>query len=103
MSDVLDRLGALGAQYRDPMDAIPWENADPDLPWLPDSVLSLAGTALGAAMTPEMRARFSRVEFARLCAAGLWLGPTMTPPRAEPSSLVTTSPVSDTRLAKVST
>ncbi len=36
-------------------------------------MLSLSGTALGAAMTREMRTRFSRVEFARLCAAGLWL------------------------------
>lgn len=73
MSDVLDRLGALGAPYRDPVEAIAWEKADPDLPWLPDSVLSLSGTSLGERMTPEARARFSRVEFARLCAAGLWL------------------------------
>lgn len=73
MSDVLDRLGALGSRYRDPIEAIAWGNADADLPWLPDSVLSLSGTLLGETMTPEMRIRFSRVEFARLCAAGLWL------------------------------
>jgi hypothetical protein len=73
MSDVLDRLGALGSHYRDPIEAIAWETADPELPWLPDSVLSLSGTSLGEAMTPAMRVRFSRVEFARLCAAGLWL------------------------------
>jgi hypothetical protein len=73
MSDVLDRLVARGSHYRDPIEAIAWEKADPNLPWLPDNVLSLSGTALGERMTPQMRIRFSRVEFARLCAAGLWL------------------------------
>jgi len=73
MSDMLDRLSALGARYSDPIEAIAWEKADADLPWLPESVLSLSGTSLGGAMTPDMRIRFSRVEFARLCAAGIWL------------------------------
>ena len=71
MSAVLDRIGALGGRYADPLTAIDWPAADPALPWLPLRMLSRAG--LGPALAPDLLVRFSRVEFARLCAAGLWL------------------------------
>ncbi len=73
MSDVLHRLGALGARYRDPVAAIEWETADPELPWLPPAVLSAAALGRDGPPSRELLVRFSRVEFARLCAAGLWL------------------------------
>ena len=69
----LDRLGEHGAEYRDPLAAIDWSSADPLLPWLPPSLLSLAGLNVQRNMSPEALARFSQIEFARLCAAGLWL------------------------------
>lgn len=71
MSDVLHRVGALGGRYADPLSAIDWQSADPASPWLPLRHLSRAG--LGPTVGPELLVRFSRVEFARLCAAGLWL------------------------------
>lgn len=71
MSDVLDRIAALGGRYADPLIAIDWPAADPALPWLPLRMLSRAG--LGPEPGPELLVRFSRIEFARLCAAGLWL------------------------------
>ena len=71
MSAALDRLG--GAPYRDPVAAIDWSAADTALPWLPPSMLSLAGLGVQAEMSADTVVRFSRVEFARLCAAGLWL------------------------------
>ena len=73
MTDRLTRLGALGARYRDPMTTIDWQNAEPELPWLPTAVLSLAGLEQQATMRRDTLIRFSRIEFARLCAAGLWL------------------------------
>ncbi len=71
MSAALDRLG--DAPYRDPVAAIDWSAADPALPWLPPRMLSLAGLETQAEMSADTVVRFSRVEFARLCAAGLWL------------------------------
>jgi len=73
MSNVLNRLGALGAAYKDPVAAIAWDRSDPDLPWLPPNMLSLAGVSCQAEMPRDTLLRFSQVEFARLCAAGLWL------------------------------
>jgi len=73
MSDTLRRIAKRGAGYSDPLAAIDWDRADAARPWLPPELLSLAGQDRQAAMTPEMLNRFSRVEFARLCAAGLWL------------------------------
>jgi hypothetical protein len=73
MSDVLNRLGALGDRYVDPMVAINWSSADPALPWLPLRMLSRAGLGPDGELAPDLLVRFSRIEFARLCAAGLWL------------------------------
>jgi len=73
MKTALQQLGKLGADYRDPMAAIDWDTGDPQLPWLPPAMLSLAGHSLQRDMAPETLRRFSQIEFARLCAAGLWL------------------------------
>lgn len=73
MSDTLRRIAARGADYSDPLAAIEWDAADPTRPWLPATLLSLSGLEFQAAMPAEMLVRFSRIEFARLCAAGLWL------------------------------
>lgn len=73
MSKTLSQLAELGAEYRDPIAVIDWSAADELRPWLPPEVLSLAGLPAQAAMDAAMLNRFSRVEFARLCAAGLWL------------------------------
>jgi hypothetical protein len=73
MMSKLDRLGEHGAEYRDPIAAIDWPSADPMLPWLPPSLLSLAGLDVQRNMSRDALARFSQIEFARLCAAGLWL------------------------------
>lgn len=70
---VLQHLAELGAEYRDPLTSIDWTAADASRPWLPPEVLSLAGLPAQASMDPTVLNKFSRVEFARLCAAGLWL------------------------------
>ncbi len=69
----LNRLSTYGADYRDPIAEIDWTLADPTQPWLPPSLLSLAGLDAQANMTKQTMIRFSQIEFARLCAAGLWL------------------------------
>jgi hypothetical protein len=73
MSNVLGRIGALRNRYVDPMVAIDWTSADPALPWLPLRMLSRAGLGRDAEIAPDLLVRLSRIEFARLCAAGLWL------------------------------
>lgn len=73
MNTTLRHLAELGAEYRDPIAVIDWSAADEARPWLPPEVLSLAGLPAQAAMDTAMLNHFSRVEFARLCAAGLWL------------------------------
>ena len=73
MTPVLQRLGDHGAHYRDPLTVIDWNAADPGAPWLPPHLLSTAGLDVQASMTDEQVVRLSQAEFARLCAAGLWL------------------------------
>lgn len=73
MSDLLHRLGSLGARYKDPLEAIDWLRADSQLPWLPPNMLCVAGLGSYGNETAEFACRFSRIEFARLCAAGMWL------------------------------
>jgi hypothetical protein len=73
MSTTLQHLAELGSEYCDPMTVIDWTAAHPSRPWLPPEVLSLAGLPRQAAMDQTLLNRFSQVEFARLCAAGLWL------------------------------
>ena len=73
MSVRLERLQQHGTHYRDPLAAIRWDAADPAAHWLPPQLLSLAGLEVQQRMTFEETVRLSRLEFARLCAAGLWL------------------------------
>lgn len=73
MTTTLRRLGDAGASYRDPLAVVDWRAADPDRPWLPLFMTNLAGIVDDAASSRELMIRFSRSEFARLCAAGLWL------------------------------
>ncbi len=73
MTAALERLNSHFQPYRDPMDAIDWRAADPSLPWLPPELLSLAGLDAQSAMSRDQVVRLSQIEFARLCAAGLWL------------------------------
>lgn len=71
MTSALKRLGDLGAAYRDPMQAIDWHAAKPGLPWLPARMTGLGGAEVG--MDAKTVLRLSRLEFARICAAGLWV------------------------------
>lgn len=73
MSSIFDRLVAATPRYRDPLQEIDWNAADPDLPWLPEKMISIANTPVWRTLDDAQRLRVSRVEFARLCAAGLWL------------------------------
>lgn len=73
MSDTLTQLVALSADYRDPLTSIDWQSANSGRPWLPPELLSLAGLNIQRDMAPETLRRFSQIEFARLCATGLWL------------------------------
>lgn len=72
MSAALQRLVAASADYRDPAAAVDWSAADAARPWLPPGLLALAALDPDAG-DPDLVRRFSRLEFARLCAAGLWL------------------------------
>lgn len=69
----LERLGRLGARYRDPLAELDFEAADPARSWLPDDLLSVAGLPVQEHLDDAARRRLSQVEFGRLCAAGLWL------------------------------
>ena len=73
MSASLARLAELGARYRDPWVELDFDAADASRPWLPYELLSLAALPVQATMTESERLRLSHVDFARLCAAGLWL------------------------------
>jgi hypothetical protein len=73
MSTLIERLGDHGARYRDPVATIRWHEADPAAPWLPPHLLSLAGLPVQQRMSRAQTLRLSQLEFARLCAAGLWL------------------------------
>lgn len=68
----LRRLVEVGAVYRDPLAAIDWHASDEKLPWLPPAAMPLDGIPPDIA-TADFQRAFSRAEFARLCAAGLWL------------------------------
>jgi hypothetical protein len=73
MKATLEKLHAHGARYRDPFVELDFSAADPALPWLPEELLSLATVPEHAGLTVAERLRLSRIDFARLCAAGLWL------------------------------
>lgn len=72
MSARLDRIAGHGDARAEPYVTVDWARADPDRPWLPPDLLGVA--CLGArAAESEMIRRLSRLEFAQLAAAGLWL------------------------------
>jgi hypothetical protein len=73
MSTIFNRLAAAAPTYKDPMNEIDWSADDPDLPWLPESVISLAHLPVWQQLDARQKRRVSQIEFARLCAAGLWL------------------------------
>lgn len=73
MNEKFDRLSKLAANYCDPMQEVPWEKDDPSLPWLPEKMISLSTQDVWRQMDSTTRRKVSQVEFARLCAAGLWL------------------------------
>jgi hypothetical protein len=73
MTTPLERLNSHFQNYRDPIAEMDWRAADPSLPWLPPELLSLAGLKEQSAMSRDQLVQFSRIEFARLCATGLWL------------------------------
>lgn len=73
MTAILDRLAAHGTPYHDPVAAIDWTVADEALPWLPPRLLEVDGLGFLGRLSPAHLRRLSRAEFARLCAAGMWL------------------------------
>ena len=73
MSSIFDRLTAAMPAYRDPLSEIDWRNADQDRPWLPETMISIAGLPVWKDLDRSQKLRVSQIEFARLCAAGLWL------------------------------
>jgi hypothetical protein len=73
MTAILERLGEHGAHYRDPLGTLDFSAADPSLPWLPYDLLSVRNLPAAVGLSDAQRHRFSQIEFARLCAAGLWL------------------------------
>jgi len=73
MSTIFNRLAAATPAYKDPMTEIDWSADDPDLAWLPESVISLAHLPVWQQLDARQKRRVSQIEFARLCAAGLWL------------------------------
>jgi hypothetical protein len=73
MTAIVERLGQLGAAYRDPFTELDFAAADPSLPWLPLDLLSIGALPMATGMSEMEKRRFSQIEFARLCAAGLWL------------------------------
>lgn len=66
-------LGSSSKNSYDPFLDIDWEApADPSLGYLPFEHVSLYGTPLWDAMTPEQRVELSRHELASIAATGLW-------------------------------
>lgn len=59
--------------YCDPLAAVPWEALDPERPWLPDDLVSLAGDPAWRHISPSARIALSQLEFLALIDLGLWL------------------------------
>ena len=55
------------------MQKIDWTAANPERNWLPAELLSMTGLAQWKKLSVDQQRRLSQIEFARLCAAGLWL------------------------------
>lgn len=73
MTARVEHLGRRAAPYRDPFADLDFTAADATKPWLPPELLSLAKLPEYSALNENDRVRLSRVDFARLCAAGVWL------------------------------
>lgn len=73
MTAPLAKLWPKGRMYRDPFAELDFAAADPNLPWLPDELLSLSALPADTHLDEVQRVRLSHVDFARLCAAGIWL------------------------------
>lgn len=67
MAAALERLLALGEVYVDPVSVVVWEQADAQRPWLPAHLLSIQG------LSRQERLKLSRIDFARLATARMWL------------------------------
>ena len=59
--------------YCDPLTTVAWAALDPDRPWLPDDLVSLAGDPAWDRLTPTARIALSHLEFLALIDLGLWL------------------------------
>jgi hypothetical protein len=73
VSVALERLWRRTEPYRDPFSELDFDSADASLPWLPPALLSITTLPDGGALTTTQQLALSRLEFARLCAAGVWL------------------------------
>ena len=71
MNAALDRIAKHGRCYKDPITAIDWRSADAERPWLPRGLL--LGHESQVPIRADQFIALSRAEYARLCAAGLWL------------------------------
>ncbi len=67
MTVALERLLAQGEVYVDPMSVVVWEQADSDRPWFPTHMVSIQG------LPHETMLKLSRLDFARVALASVWL------------------------------
>jgi P-aminobenzoate N-oxygenase AurF len=70
---LLDQLSRRSTPYRDPLSRIPWDRLDRGRWWLPESAVSLCGTARFVELPEAQRVTLSQFEFVHLLQAGLWL------------------------------
>jgi hypothetical protein len=68
-----ERLSASSADYRDPLAQVAWESLDPELPWMPDEMVSLYGTPEWEGLTEQQRRYLGQCEFVAFLELGLWL------------------------------
>lgn len=73
MKNGLEHLAATGTAYKDPVEAIAWDQADSARSWLPTSLLPNLRSRDTENLPRDFILRFSRLEFARVAAVGLWL------------------------------
>lgn len=67
MTVALERLLAQGEVYVDPISVVVWEQADPERPWFPPHLMSVPGLPRDAML------KLSRLDFARVALASVWL------------------------------
>lgn len=91
MTVALERLLAQGETYVDPMSVVVWEQADPERPWIPAHMVSVQG------LPRETMLKLSRLDFARVALASVWLKGLTAAKVAERGLL--SSPSGDARMA----